>query len=90
MEVGGPDAEKINAAHAAKALRAREEKVPEAIVAGIQKVVRETANAVRWVSGHDRGATRRDSVQQGPNRDVFKAMLGLTFKRSSSMFRCVR
>ncbi len=40
-EVGGPDADKINAAHAAKALRAREEKIPATVVAAMQKVTRE-------------------------------------------------
>src|SRR5262249_11521051 len=40
-EVAGPDSERINAAHAAKSERAREEKVPELIIAALQKLVRD-------------------------------------------------
>jgi hypothetical protein len=40
-EVAGPDASRINAAHAAKSQRAREEKVPELMIAALQKLVRE-------------------------------------------------
>jgi DNA repair ATPase RecN len=36
-EVAGPDANRINAAHAAKSQRAREEKVPELMIAAVQK-----------------------------------------------------
>src|SRR5690348_16460614 len=40
-EVGGPDAARINAAHLAKCVRAREEKIPGALTAALNKVIRE-------------------------------------------------
>src|SRR5438876_799005 len=40
-EIAGPDANRINAAHAAKSQRAREGKVPDLIIATLQKLVRE-------------------------------------------------
>jgi hypothetical protein len=73
-EVGGPDAEKINAAHTAKALRTREEKVPEALVAAIQRAARETAITVAGLQATIEGQLD-PSVRQGPNRDVFAAIL---------------
>src|SRR4051794_11147153 len=39
--VGGPDAARLNAAHAAKSGRAREERVPELVIAAMQKAARE-------------------------------------------------
>src|SRR5215472_12548487 len=44
-EVTGPDAERINGAHAAKSQRAREEKVPEFILAGLQTLVRDIGSS---------------------------------------------
>src|SRR5438876_11336139 len=41
VEVAGPDATRINAAHAAKSGRAREEKLPELLITGLQKVARD-------------------------------------------------
>src|SRR5579871_87364 len=41
VETEGPAADRINAAHAAKSLRAREEKIPPALVAALDKVVRD-------------------------------------------------
>jgi AAA domain len=40
-ELAGPDANRINAAHAAKNQRSREEKVPELITLSLQKLVRD-------------------------------------------------
>src|SRR5882672_286380 len=44
-EVAGPDADRINAAHAAKSQRAREEKVPDLILAALQKLIREIGSS---------------------------------------------
>lgn len=73
LEVGGPDAEKLNAAHTATALRTREEKVPEALVAAIQKVARETAITVAGLQATIEGQLDT-SVRHGPNRDAFAAI----------------
>jgi len=74
VEVGGPDAERINAAHAAKALRTREAKVPDAAVAAIQKLVREASIAVGAFQATIEGQFDA-TVRDGPNREVFAAML---------------
>jgi len=73
-EVGGPDAEKINAAHALQALRAREEKVPEAVAGAIQKLLRESAIVVAAFQATIEGQVDA-SIRQGPNADVFGEML---------------
>jgi hypothetical protein len=73
-EVGGPDADKINVAHTAKALRAREEKVPEALALAIQKIARDTAISVAGFQATVAGQLDL-SVQQGPNHDIFAAIL---------------
>jgi hypothetical protein len=44
-QAGGPDAAKLNAAHAAKAARAREAQVPDQLVAATHKAASETAAA---------------------------------------------
>lgn len=44
-EVAGPDANRINAAHAAKSERARQEKVPDALIAALQKLLRDTRSS---------------------------------------------
>jgi len=74
VEVGGPDAEKINAAHALQALRAREEKVAEAVLGAIQKLIRESASAVAAFQATIEAQVDA-SIRQGPNADVFGAML---------------
>ena len=72
-EVAGPDANRINAAHAAKSQRAREEKVPELIVPALQKLVKEirsTQSAFR--AGVD--AQFDTQIRQGANRELFQAL----------------
>jgi energy-coupling factor transporter ATP-binding protein EcfA2 len=72
-EVAGPDAERINAAHAAKSQRAREEKVPEFIMATLQKLVREMGLAQS--SFETEIEAQFDSeIQQGANREVFQSL----------------
>jgi AAA domain len=72
-EVGGPDAEKINAAHATKSARTREEKVPELILAAVQKVAREiTASTAAFGATAD--AQLDATVRDGVNRDVFQPL----------------
>ncbi len=73
-EVGGPDADKINAAHAAKALRTREEKIADVVVAAIRKVAREIeisrASLQATVDGQF-----DVSVRDGQNREVLAPLL---------------
>ena len=73
-EVSGPDAARINAAHLAKSLRAREERVPGALVAALNKVVREvrssqTAFRATVESQIDHG------IQNGANGTLFAKLL---------------
>lgn len=72
-EVGGPDAARINAAHAGKGARAREEKVPELVIAALQKVAREIgasdAAFQASVEAHVDG-----TVREGVNHDVFQLL----------------
>ena len=69
-ETGGPDAAKINAAHLAKGVRTREEKIPGVIVTALNKLVRDiraSQAAFRATS-----AAQIDSeVRQGANGDLF-------------------
>jgi len=72
-EVAGPDSNRINAAHAAKSQRAREEKVPELITAALQKLVRNIGSSQSaFQSGIE---TQLDSqIRQGANRELFQAL----------------
>jgi hypothetical protein len=72
-ELSGPDANRINAAHAAKSQRAREEKVPELIVAALQKLVRDIGLSQ---SGFQTGVEAQldSEIRQGANREVFQAL----------------
>ena len=63
-EVAGPDATRINAAHAAKSLRTREEKVPGLIIAGLQKLVRDIG------ASHSTFQTSVDAQIDSPIRDA--------------------
>jgi len=45
VEVGGPDAEKLNAAHTAKSVRTREEKIPELLLTALAKVAHEIGSS---------------------------------------------
>ena len=72
-EVAGPDANRINAAHAAKSQRAREEKVPELIIAALQKLVREIGSSQ---SAFQAGVEAQldSQIRQGANRELFQAL----------------
>jgi ABC-type uncharacterized transport system ATPase subunit len=72
-EVGGPDANRINAAHAAKSQRAREQKVPELIIAALQKLVRDIGSSQ---SGFQTGVEAQldSEIRQGANRELFQTL----------------
>jgi AAA domain-containing protein len=72
-EVAGPDANRINVAHAAKSHRAREEKVPDLIIATLQNLVREIGSSE---SAFQAGVGAQFDVQirQGANRELFQAL----------------
>jgi len=72
-EVAGPDANRINAAHAAKSQRAREGKVPELMIAALQKLVREIRSSQ---SAFQAGVEAQldTQLQQGANRELFQAL----------------
>ena len=72
-EVAGPDANRINAAHAAKSQRAREEKVPELIIAALQKLVRDIGSSQ---SAFQTGVEAQldSEIRQGANRELFQAL----------------
>jgi len=72
-EVTGPDAKRINAAHSAKSERAREEKVPEFIIAALQKLVRDIGSSQSsFESGVE--AQLDVQIQQGANHKLFQAL----------------
>lgn len=69
-EIGGPDAARINAAHLAKSLRAREEKVPGVVVAALGKLVRDIRAS--QAAFRATAETQIDNeVRQGANGDLF-------------------
>ena len=70
-EIAGPDADRINAAHAAKSLRAREAKLPELITTSLQKLVREIrASQSAFQAGI--GAQLDSQIRLGQNRELFE------------------
>jgi hypothetical protein len=72
-EVAGPDASRINAAHAAKSLRTREEKVPGLLIAGLQKLVRDIGLAhSTFKAGVD--AQIDSAIREGANQELFNAL----------------
>jgi len=72
-EVAGPDASRINAAHAAKSLRTREEKVPGILIAGLQKLVRDVGSAhVTFKASVD--AQIDSPIREGANQELFKTL----------------
>ena len=72
-EVEGPDAARINAAHAARSGRAKEEKLPDFLVAALRKVARDISSSqVAFQSSVE--AQLDNDVRQGPNREVFEAL----------------
>lgn len=72
-EVAGPDASRINAAHAAKSQRAREEKVPDLIIAALQKLVRDIGSSESAFQAGV-GAQFDAQIRQGANRELFQAL----------------
>ena len=72
-EVAGPDADRINAAHGAKSQRAREEKVPELIIAALQSLVRDIGSSQ---SSFQAGVEAQfdSQSQQGANRELLQAL----------------
>jgi energy-coupling factor transporter ATP-binding protein EcfA2 len=72
-EVAGPDADRINAAHAAKSQRAREQKVPDLTIAALQKLVRDiSASQSSFQSGVQ--AQLDIQIRQGANRELFEKL----------------
>lgn len=70
-EIAGPDADRINAAHLAKSLRAREAKLPELITTSLQKLVRDIrASQAAFQAGVD--AQLDSQIRLGQNRELFE------------------
>jgi energy-coupling factor transporter ATP-binding protein EcfA2 len=72
-QAGGPDAAKVNAAHAAKTARAREAQVPDQLVAATQKAASATAAAGAALQATAE-AQLDSAVRAGPNADLFAAL----------------
>lgn len=72
-EVAGPDASRINGAHAAKSLRTREEKVPGLLIAGLQKLARDIGSAHSTFKA-DVDAQIDSPIRDGANQQLFKAL----------------
>jgi hypothetical protein len=73
VEIAGPDAARINAAHASKSGRAREERVPELLITALQKVARDIRGSqMSFQSSVE--AQLDNEVRQGPNREVFETV----------------
>jgi len=72
-EVGGPDAEKINTAHAAKTARTREEKVPSFVIGALERVAREVG-AIEAAFRATLEAQLDKEVREGVNREVFQLL----------------
>jgi len=69
-EIGGPDAARINAAHLAKSVRAREEKIPGILAIALNKVVREI-RASQTAFRANAEAQIDSEVRQGANSELF-------------------
>jgi predicted ATP-dependent endonuclease of OLD family len=72
-EASGPDAVPINKAHAAKGLRAREQKVPEIVVSALQKLVRELRSSESAFRASVE-AQLDSQIRQGANLEVFNVI----------------
>jgi len=72
-QAGGPDAARINAAHAAKTARAREAQVPDQLVFATQKVGRDAAAVVAAFRSTVE-AQLDGAVRTGANADLFAAL----------------
>lgn len=73
VQASGPDAAKINAAHAAKAARDREASVPGQLALAVQRVVSETATITTAFQSTIE-AQLDASVRSGTNSDLFAAL----------------
>lgn len=69
-EIGGPDAARINAAHIAKSLRAREERIPGVLAASLTKLVRDVRTSQTAFRATAEAQIDND-VRQGANGDFF-------------------
>jgi energy-coupling factor transporter ATP-binding protein EcfA2 len=72
-QAAGPDAARINAAHAARSARARESQVPDQLVAATYKVASDTAAAVAAFRSTVE-AQLDSAVRGGQNGDLFAAL----------------
>lgn len=72
-EVAGPDADRINAAHEAKSQRAREEKVPEFMIAALEKLVRDIGSSQSSFQA-DVESQFEGQIEQGANRELFQSL----------------
>jgi recombinational DNA repair ATPase RecF len=71
--VGGPDAARINAAHAAKSARSREEKVAALVIAAMERVSRDiTASEAAFHSSIE--AQLDSAVREGINGELFQLL----------------
>jgi hypothetical protein len=70
-EVGGPDANRINVAHAAKSQRAREEKLSDVILTALQKLMKDIRSSE---SAFQAGVEAQldGQIREGPNRELFR------------------
>jgi DNA repair ATPase RecN len=69
----GPDADRIGAAHNAKTLRLREEQIPDALIAAVQRTVREVAASTAMLRGV--GESQFDApLTEGANGDVLTGL----------------
>jgi len=73
VEVGGPDAARINAAHEAKGARSKEEKVPELVLAALQRLSREVA-ASEGAFEASMEAHLDSAARVGANQEVFQLL----------------
>lgn len=72
-EIAGPNADRINAAHAAKTGRTREEKVPGFIIAALRKVVGEISSSQSAFQASVE-AQLDNQIRQGPNHELFETL----------------
>lgn len=79
-DVTGPDADRINAAHTDKTARAREEQVPSALLAGLEKLRREISSSAAMFRSHV------DAHLTGPFRDGSNSAIFEDFATALSTF----
>jgi hypothetical protein len=72
-EVAGPDATRINAAHTAKSVRAREEKVPALLTSSLQRLIREIGSSHSTFQASV-DAQIDNQIREGANRELFEAL----------------